>query len=340
MNLKKTKVIALAIGALLLLSATAMFVHADSESLSGVISQQTITPGKHSFEFVNGTTAFTTYASYKGTVDYVANGTSMRNWGTGTITISGVPDGFPKPYGAHPLVRVALLYWSVMNDTYSPSLAQGKFNGVPITGTLLGNDDSPCWSPLYIFGFRADVTNLVLPGINGLYNLTDFASGITDGTNPWIAATPPLLEGASLVIVYHHPTITPTHTVMIYDGPPVTFAEATVNTTISGFRVGKTVDAKTTFIISDGQIQGVGVGTKSAWLQSPAGDILLGTAFDGQDVVDSTGSSNTVTGWLHDTSTFALSPYFAMGTTTSTLAVKTGNDCLTWLAQVFSANIS
>ncbi len=237
-------------------------------------------------------------------------------------------------------MRGAFLYWSVLSDAYSDDLARGIFNGVPITGELLGNDTSPCWTPNYVYSFRADVTELIFPQINGDYELTGFASGLTNGSNPWeVNEVPPLIEGASLVIVYHHPTIKPNRMVMIYDGPPVTFAGAFVNTTITGFSVGKTVSLKTTFIIADGQSNSAPAQNDQAWLQFPTVQ-FLGYTGDGRDVVDSTGTINTVTGWFHDTTTFDLTPYFVRGMNTATVALKTSSDCLTWLAQAFSANIN
>lgn len=220
------------------------------------------------------------------------------------------------------------------------TILHGGFSRVTITGELLGNDTSPCWGPHYICSFRANVAALIFPQINGDYKLRGFASGLTNGSNPWaVNEVPPLLEGATLVIVYHHPTIKPNRMVMIYDGLPVTFAYAFVNTTITGFNVGKTVNLKTTFIIADGQSNIVSVQNDSAWLQFPTVQ-FLGYTGDGHDVVDSTGTINTTTGWLHDTTTFELTPYFARGMNIATVALKTSNDCLTWLAQVFSVNIN
>lgn len=338
--MRKTLLLA-SIATILTLCLVSIPAQADTNAAGTCQTPAAITPSI--FISVNGSTSFTKFVQVDGSVNYVASGTCMRNWGKGTITIQGVPNGFLnwQLWLPTPLVRVALLYWSVLNATYSPQLSMGKFNGVPITGTLLGKDTSPCWASPYVYSFRADVTNLILPGINGQYKLTDFASGRTDGANPWaVDPTPPGLEGASLIIIYNDINLCAVkHSVMVYDGPPVTFVFSTVNTTITGFSVGRTCDVKTTFIISDGQIAIVGAGTKTAWLQSPS-VINLGTAFDGQDVVDSTGSRNTVTGWLHDTTTFNIWQGLPVGTGTATLAVSTGSDCLTWLAQVFSVPIN
>lgn len=344
--MRKTLFLA-SIATILMLCLVSIPARADSNVAGTCQTPTAITP--NSFFYVNGSTSFTNFVQVNGTVNYVASGTCMRNWGKGTITIQGVPNGFLnwQVWLPSPLVRVALLYWSVLDWSYSPQLSMGKFDGVPITGTLLGKDTSPAWTAPYIYSFRADVTNLILPRINGQYKLTGFASGRTDGANPWaVPETPPDIEGASLIIIYNdiYPC-TVKHSVMVYDGPPVTFTGSTVNTTITGFSVGRTCDVKTTFIISDGQTTSGLAGTKTAWLQSPS-TINLGTAFDGQDVVDSTGSRNTVTGWLHDTTTFDIWQGLPVGTGTATLAVKSGatgegySDVLTWLAQVFSVPIN
>jgi hypothetical protein len=72
-----------------------------------------------------------------------------------------------------------------------------------ITGTLVAKGPSPCWGGDRVSVFRGTVPIGDVPG-NGSYQVAFTeagASGSTAGEDPWTAATLPLLEGASLVVV-------------------------------------------------------------------------------------------------------------------------------------------
>jgi hypothetical protein len=128
---------------------------------------------------------------------YVASGKGLRDQGSGSITITGIPPGSA--------VQKALLYWNILN-TGNPGNAM-KINGNSAPGTVVGTDGSPCWSPATSFAFRADVTPFVSG--NGSFTLSGYPTGETDGVSPWISTEqPPEMEGASL-IVFYGPTSTP-----------------------------------------------------------------------------------------------------------------------------------
>lgn len=120
-------------------------------------------------------------------------GMGLRNLGYGTISVTGVPAGAA--------VKSATLLWDVLANDADPTFAQGVFNGAAITGTAWASGGSPCWPVTGNFSYKADVTSLVTG--NGSYGLSAFASGQSDGADPFTSgSTPPMLEGASLVVVY------------------------------------------------------------------------------------------------------------------------------------------
>ena len=109
----------------------------------------------------------------------MAAGTSLRNRGFGTINLTGVPVGAT--------ITKAYLVWSVLNSVESANLKVGTFKGVNITGSKAGEGADPCWGAGSGYSYRADVTSLVTG--NGAYALTNFASGQTDGADPWVSGS-------------------------------------------------------------------------------------------------------------------------------------------------------
>ena len=150
---------------------------------------------------------------------YTAAGVAMRNLGYGTITLSGVPAGAT--------VVSARLLWDVLGDTADPSFAQGSIDGTPITGTGWASGGDPCWGNGANFSYEADVTAMVTG--NGSYSLSGFATGESDGADPWnVGSVPPMMEGASLVVIYQLASM-PEATIQIAAGAarPRTVASST-----------------------------------------------------------------------------------------------------------------
>jgi hypothetical protein len=251
---------------------------------------------------------------------YVANGTGMRNFGYGTITIQGVPVGS--------VVKRALLYWSVGDIPSAPNVEKGIFRGIPITGILVGRSYEPCWleTTANASVFYADVTAHIAQPINGAYSLKGFASGMTDGSDPWeVDPIPPLCQGASLVIIYCNENL-PSRTIQVYDGAvTVPDAVVTAETALGGFIASATPNAITTYIVADGQLGN----DDGLW----NGAIVVDD-FSGNDVVDNTGIRGYFSdGGLWDTITVPVT--VLPGETSATAAVESKGDCLTWGAQVF-----
>lgn len=248
---------------------------------------------------------------------YVAAGTGMRDLGYGTITIAGIPSGST--------VQAAYLFWDEL-ESVSLNLAQGDFNGTAITGTSIGSGTSPCWPPPNNYAYAADVTAEVSG--NGSYSLSNFASGATDGSDPFVSGSPaPEAEGATLVVIYANPT-SPTTTIQLYGGASEVGTGA-INQTFDDFgTVGSPPSVKTTFIVADGQSAADGGATFNT-------TALANSEFQGSDPL-AVGSYSQ--GNLWDTETFDVSSLVNAGDTSATAQISSSDDCLVWVGQVLAIN--
>jgi hypothetical protein len=246
---------------------------------------------------------------------YVAAGVGMRNRGYGTINIS-LPSGSS--------IVAAYLYWDILGITADSSFARGQFNGKAISGTLIGQGPDPCWGNSSNFAYRADVTPLVTSSSTS-YTLSGFRSGTTNGGDPWVSgSTAPMLEGASLVIIYQNPSA-PMTQVQLYDGSFET--HGVVGTlTMDGFTApNPMVKAQTTFIGADGQTSG--------------GDM---TTFNGTQFpniwngADPQAGARFQYGNLWDTMTRDVTNLVTSGSTSAIASIQGTGDCLVWVAQAFS----
>lgn len=246
--------------------------------------------------------------------DYVAAGVGMRGTGPpggGTIAVPALPGGST--------VQKAFLYWAVMNGTPTPALADGNINGNPITGSLIGTTASPCWMGVDIYNYVADVTSDVLPGANNA--LTGFASGGSPVT------TPPMLEGATLVVIYSNPALS-NRTIKIHEGAISWLLPPPESTTFTGFSAVAGT-SETTFIVADGQQDPGGIGLRNR------------TYVDGTLTADYVlnGAGPGTQYW--DTLTQDISAFIPPSDTAVTIEVESTADlgvadCITWVAQVLS----
>jgi hypothetical protein len=134
---------------------------------------------------------------------YVAAGVGLRDQGSGTINIAGIPAGA--------YIARAYLYWANINPT-DPGGAM-QIDGNATASQLDGTDLSPCWpapgSTWNIFAYSANVTPFVTG--NGVYTLSGYPTGLTGGQDPWAnASANPLMEGASLIVFFGRMTSTAT----------------------------------------------------------------------------------------------------------------------------------
>lgn len=156
-----------------------------------------------------------------GGLDHVAAGTGLRNSGHGVIQLRGAP------VGAVPVA--AWLYWGIITSDADHTLAhQVVFNHRPLTGTRIGSSRPPCWptavpgqSAIEFAAYRAQVLELLGEKINHDYAVSLPIASTTSGENPWSspAVRLPLIEGASLVVVYAHPDVPRTARFYLHEGP-------------------------------------------------------------------------------------------------------------------------
>lgn len=137
----------------------------------------------------------------------LAAGVGLRNRGVGDIIVPGVVG--PALGGT--------VYWEVMQDYPADASSRINFNGHTVQGTMVGFAGDLCWGARRTFAYKADVTQFVSGP--GPYNVQT-PSGSVTGTDPWppgwspgsaeygtyahpaaYQATPPILEGASLVVL-------------------------------------------------------------------------------------------------------------------------------------------
>jgi lysophospholipase L1-like esterase len=238
----------------------------------------------------------------------------MRNQGSGTIAITQVPAGAT--------VQSATLLWDVLADQAGPSLATGTIDGAPVNGAPWASGPSPCWPVSSNFSYEADVTSQV-PG-NGAYHLAGFATGRSDGADPWsTGSSAPLLEGATLIVVYELASM-PSTVIQIAAGAPETQSGAELDTSFSGFVASGPSSATTTFIVADGQESGN---------TAAANGSALPVGFPGADPQSAPSFSQ---GNLWDTVTVDISADVSPGDSGVSLAVTGNADCLVWVGQVLS----
>jgi hypothetical protein len=252
---------------------------------------------------------------------YVAAGTGLRNRGYGSIHLSGVP--------ANSDVERAYLYWYVDAHTRTPgaTFPSGRVDGTPITGTLVGAwHGGTCTNGDHSYAYRADVTALVHG--NGDYRLSSFRSTDKDGADPFLSgwSTAPLIDGASLVVVYRNDAF-PRTRVVLADGAVAPSTE-TVSSNLSwGFPATNPVpEVRTTFI-------GGGSEDRAANLETGFnGFVLPKVVWDGSDPQAGGTYSH---GSLWDTETVSVGRRVRPGDTGAVATLARGG-CTVWISQVLS----
>ena len=261
------------------------------------------------------------YASLTGPYAYVAAGAALRDQGYGLINLTW-------PGGSTANLVAAYLIWSIINDTVPPS--SGTLNGGNVAGTWTAYaTPSPCWGITYIYTFAAEVTNLVTNGVN---NLTNFATGVTNGGNPWsITQTAPLADSASLIAIYDNSSSTSLHQVTVYSGAsPIGSPAPTSETATLTYSAANSSLAKTTFIVADGQLPH----NYAEW----NGTTIDSNAFPGDDPHESTAAWSY--GNLSDTRTYNVNVSVGSNQSTAVVGSPPSTDCLTWVGQVLSVGVA
>jgi hypothetical protein len=113
------------------------------------------------------------------------------------------------------------------NVVFGPNCTVCATGGPVVTGVPFGTATQPCWNAAGQFqGYIASVTNQIVPGINGDYQIRGLRSAITNGRCPWGDGACPspgnglvLSEGASLIVAYSNPCIPRAAQLFINLGP-------------------------------------------------------------------------------------------------------------------------
>jgi len=286
------------------------------------------------------------FQNYFGTLDYSVTG-------TGGIRGTGKLDPITKEYLAEKTIKVnvpgsadivaAFLYWQSVEKTNLPSSARAWLSypntsaanaRVKILGKPLGNDHAaPCWSNGGSTGssngaptlrvYRADVMRyLKAPGSSTI--ATDITVRVRDsGSN---GNTVPLTEGASLVLVYRHPSLS-FKSIVLFDGAEtMDNSNDSMNLAIKGFYQAKRGAAKFTPIVGNGQTS------------------FSERLFFNNSLLETNAFRN---GWddkTHDVSSLVVPAVVPPGQIISTANTRidhlgTPYDCLSWAAVVFSTTV-
>lgn len=217
----------------------------------------------------------------QGGIDHVVAGVGTRNSGTGVIRLRGVPPGST--------LLSAVLVWgeiaappAIVNYTvgFGPVCQE-----VNITGNSFGAAPQPCWNPAgQFFGYIANVTGQIVPGINGDYRIKGLKSAITNGRCPWgdgNCAGPgnalTLSEGASLIVFYSNPCIPRAAQIFVSLGPRMFFGPHSVTHPTGVGINGLLPNLKHSRIGADGQVGVTNCGLRSmpgisderTWIENP-----------------------------------------------------------------------
>src|SRR5262245_13889539 len=214
----------------------------------------------------------TLFQRYYGTMDYSVTG-------TGSLQGSGKRDKVTGEYLTSKSIKVdfprtadlvaAFLYWGAHENSPLPASARGylSYPGSPnarvkILGKPIGsiNQIVPCWNTggsnsssngnaPFLRLYRADVLRyLKAPGSDEI--ATDITVRLRDGGSTGNGNT--LTEGASLVLVYRHPSLS-FKSIVIYDGTNIMDAQHnSMSLDIKGFYQASAGAAKITHIVGNG----------------------------------------------------------------------------------------
>jgi hypothetical protein len=266
---------------------------------------------------------------YVGPYAHVAAGTGLRNTGYGTIRLRGTPDGARK--------KQAFLYLGVICEGTCPAKRTAKLNGAAVSLTLIGTDVEPCWTDEEAQAgiYRADVTAKIPAAIDADYKIIGVASGVKTGSDPDGGPVVfPLVEGATLVVIYSTATLTP-GTVYIHHGASTISSGAVYTLPLDPAPTGEA--RQYTSFGGDGQISGH---EDETWVGDESGTWYVAGPPGGLKTTDSNWSGDD--GWYWDTHTHDLSKeptreYIPERVDAYVVRVVPHDDCLVVAGHVLTA---
>jgi hypothetical protein len=275
-----------------------------------------------------------------GGLDHAAAGAGTRNAGFGTIRLRGVPAGSR--------VVSAFLYWGDIG--VAPGL-NACFNGnviPPARIQLVGSSRQPCWNPAgTFFAYRTDVRHLLSPGVNGDYLVRCLRTSVANGTCPWTPPVTalPLSEGATLLVIYSHPSVPRTAQVILSHGPQFFALGNNDYTTLLTLPIPPHTTVKHTRFGADGQVGVANCGlssilsiTDERTSLGPSPFALTqikgpGSPFNGDS--DWNGNDGQPQNKLWDTQTdVAPGGIIPAGVTQYTVRHTARGDCIVWVGHV------
>lgn len=151
-----------------------------------------------------------------GGFDHVVGAAGLRNAGYGALRLRGAPQGA--------VLAAAYLYVGLIenldNGGGHPGIPDLTFEGHPVDVKRVARHGDHCWEtapgiklPAEATLYRADVTGLMHPAINGDYHVAGATSAVTDGSNPFRCPAflcdpiATLAQGATVVAIFQHPSI-------------------------------------------------------------------------------------------------------------------------------------
>jgi hypothetical protein len=215
------------------------------------------------------------------------------------------------------------------------------FDGNLVDGFLIGTATQPCWSGTAYGAYSVGVTPLV-PVVNGEHSISGVPSTLTTGEDPWSTpVVPPLAEGASLVVVYSDPSLSP-GVVYINDGAVFFFGTQDFVHSVSPPLTGSS--RKFSTLGADGQVGfstfgNPGLSGEKTFI-GPSLAALTQIAGPGatQDVdSDWNGTDGQPLNQLWDTHSHSFSGILPAGATSYAVRYVSNGDCMDWTAHVLTA---
>ena len=167
-------------------------------------------------------------ACASGGFDHIVAGAGLRNAGHATLRLRGAP--------VTATLVAAYLYVGLIEPPTAgialskPPLAGLTFDGVAVSAAQVAAGGFHCWEqapgvplPGEASLYRASVTHLIDPLINGEYLLAGVPSGTVDGSDPFRCQAPgcaqqlPFAQGASLVVVFTDPSVPEASAVYLHE---------------------------------------------------------------------------------------------------------------------------
>lgn len=261
------------------------------------------------------------FKQYTGRYDFFMIGNTMNSDPNGTGAPCSILTQSSAILNLNPTqnVQAAFLYWS---GSGSPNQADlnVKLNGTPITAQKTFATTGP--TGLDFFGAFADVTNFVKATGNVNYTLSDL--DLTNVIAPY-CSTGSNYAGWSIVVIYENATL-PNRVVSVYEGfQIVDHTGQNVIITLNGLNVTNVNNAKVGFLAWEGD-DNIAVEEELRINGKLVSNLPLNPANNAFN------NTNTYTGasdlWNMDIDYYQVGTLIALGDTTMTVQIKTGQDLI------------